>query len=71
MTRQEAFEFIQMYREFVKTGLSILEVSKPGSVPQPCVLLQFPDESEAWKSDWYAAKVIEAMSADAKAEEGE
>ena len=59
MTREDAYEFIQLYRKFVAadTGLTIRDLISDDEIE-----LQTRGGNVLRKTDWYAAKTIEANS---------
>ena len=54
MTREDAYEFIRLYKQFQATGLKIVDFDAYNTE------VQLNDGRRVWQSDWYAAKVIEA-----------
>ena len=59
MTREDAYEFIRLYRKFVaaNTGLTIRDLVSDDEIE-----LQTAGGNVLRKTDWYAAKTIEACS---------
>lgn len=57
MTREEAHEFIKLYRKFANTGITIKDLTGDDEIE-----LKLTNGNFVRKSDWYAAKVIEANS---------
>jgi len=63
MTREDAYEFIKLYKQFQATGLKIVDFDAEN------VEFQIPHDPQTgrpsnriWKDDWYGAKLIEANS---------
>lgn len=56
MTREEAYEFLKLYKKFQKTGLKVYDHAKEDTE------ILFPNDDRKWYDDWAASKVIEANS---------
>ena len=59
MTREDAYEFIKLYKQFAATGMKIVDFDAEN------VEIEGHDGRERfklWKDDWYGAKLIEANS---------
>lgn len=60
MTREEAYEFIKLYKKFTTTGMKIVDHDADNVE----IEYRHPEKGtfKVWRDDWYGAKLIEANS---------